>query len=134
MNERKRLIGILSYAASDAYSLDTRRDTEELADYLLANGVIVPPCKVGDTVYVHWSLTLARAKKVYPVKVYALRWDTKAKDRRICVEGEFEIDTYDGSYTHYYRANFGWDKVGKTLFLSREDAKIALAEKENKDA
>lgn len=31
-----------------------------LADYLLANGVIVPPCKVGDTVYylggIHKSL------------------------------------------------------------------------------
>ena len=24
---------------------------EDLADYLLANGVIVPPCKVGDMVY-----------------------------------------------------------------------------------
>lgn len=24
---------------------------EQIADYLLANGVIVPPCKVGDTVY-----------------------------------------------------------------------------------
>ena len=24
---------------------------EELADYLIANGVIVPPCKVGDTIY-----------------------------------------------------------------------------------
>jgi hypothetical protein len=32
----------------------------KLADYLLANGVIVPPCKVGDTVYyiggIHHSL------------------------------------------------------------------------------
>lgn len=27
------------------------RYTENLADYLLKNGVIVPPCKVGDTVY-----------------------------------------------------------------------------------
>ncbi len=26
--------------------------TEELTDYLLANGVIVPPCKVGEKVYV----------------------------------------------------------------------------------
>ena len=24
---------------------------KELADYLIANGVIVPPCKVGDTIY-----------------------------------------------------------------------------------
>jgi hypothetical protein len=25
--------------------------SEEIADYILANGVIVPPCKVGDKVY-----------------------------------------------------------------------------------
>lgn len=99
---------------------------EGLADHLLDNGVIVPPCKVGDTVYIHWSLTKACAKKVYPVKVYALRWDNKAKDRRICVEGEFNIDVYGGSYTSHYRATFYWDKVGKTLFLTRGDAEMAL--------
>lgn len=27
-------------------------ESEALADYLLANGVIVPPCKVGETLYV----------------------------------------------------------------------------------
>ena len=28
---------------------------KELADYLIANGVIVPPCKVGDTAYIDLS-------------------------------------------------------------------------------
>ena len=31
---------------------ETGSFTEFLADYLIANGVICPPCKVGDTVYV----------------------------------------------------------------------------------
>lgn len=30
----------------------TLPDVEGIADYLLANGIIVPPCKVGQTVYV----------------------------------------------------------------------------------
>lgn len=31
--------------------VDMPKGDEYLADYLLANGVIVPPCKVGDMVY-----------------------------------------------------------------------------------
>ena len=47
-----------------------------IADHLLANGVIVPPCKVGDTVWIRWGIHES-TKKIYPVKVYALRYDTK---------------------------------------------------------
>ena len=41
---RERLIELLRQEQS--------RDSEVIADYLLSNGVIVPPCKVGDKVYV----------------------------------------------------------------------------------
>lgn len=34
----------------EAIDLPFTADAEFAADYLLANGVIVPPCKVGDTV------------------------------------------------------------------------------------
>ena len=43
MNVRTKLIGILSAAASDGYSLDTRIETEQLADYLVKAGVTVLP-------------------------------------------------------------------------------------------
>ena len=43
---RDKLIELL-----DGKSIDTKADVEYVADYLLENGVIVPPCKVGDTVY-----------------------------------------------------------------------------------
>ncbi len=51
MTERERLIELLEEenAFSRYMTADERR--EKLADYLLANGVIVPPCKVGDTMY-----------------------------------------------------------------------------------
>lgn len=45
-------------------------DAEEMADYLIANGVIVPPCKVGDTVY------QVDAERVYPSVVKAVIYDT----------------------------------------------------------
>ena len=44
---RNRLIELLS-----GKSLDTVADVECVVDHLLANGVIVPPCKVGDKVSV----------------------------------------------------------------------------------
>lgn len=37
---------------SDAYDEYFGIECGTLADYLLKNGVIVPPCKVGDTVYI----------------------------------------------------------------------------------
>ena len=46
INMRERLIELLN-----GKSIDTTPDVEYVADYLLDNGVIVPPCKVGDTVY-----------------------------------------------------------------------------------
>ena len=39
---------LCGYAFDDQYSDGT---IEKIADHLLANGVIAPPCKVGDTVY-----------------------------------------------------------------------------------
>ena len=35
----------------DDFSEVDEENTSDIADYLLENGVIVPPCKVGDTVY-----------------------------------------------------------------------------------
>lgn len=45
---RDRLIELLQSAPADC---EGNRNVGVIADYLLANGVIVPPCKVGDVVY-----------------------------------------------------------------------------------
>ena len=106
---------------------------EAIADHLLANGVIAPPCKVGDTLWIRWSLSQGHKKDIYPVKVYALRFDTKKNNKRICVEGHFKITSYGGSYTHYYNGTFAWESIGKTVFLTKEEAEKALAEREGKE-
>ncbi len=110
-----------------AYGVDRELcELSLIADHLLANGVIVPPCKVEQTLYVKWRLTKASKYGIYPAKVYALRWDDKKNNFRVCVEGKFQISTYGGYYTHYYRATFGWDNVGKTVFLTKEEAEAEL--------
>lgn len=136
--QREKLIGVLAYAASDAYSIDTKKDVEELADFILADEeikhafellkaekegrLIVTPCKVGDTVY--------RIAKLFT--------------QTIIVEGEaygFSITHEFGSNSKYllcffakgkefertnYSTWFDFSDFGKTVFLSREDAEKAL--------
>ena len=122
---RDRLIEILNKTVAITNE-DSADYLEWLADELLANGVIVPPCKVGDTLWIRWSLSQGHKKDIYPVKVYALRFDTKKNNKRICVEGHFKITSYGGSYTHYYNGTFAWESIGKTVFLTKEEAEKAL--------
>jgi len=81
------------------------RDRERLADHLLASGVIVPPCKVGDKLYNKYSLTDDCCYwEVIKFEVY---------DDEIWI-----IDDGDNCYSE--------KEIGKFVFLSREDAEKAL--------
>lgn len=53
MNNRDRLKQLIHDSKQlNAWNVeDALGRIEDLADYLLANGVIVPPCKVGDDIY-----------------------------------------------------------------------------------
>ena len=73
-----------------------------LADFLLANGVIVPPCKVEDTVY---FLMGGFAEEM---KVIRLNLALKPNDK------------------HPFDYLTEFDDFGKTVFLTREEAEQAL--------
>ena len=62
MTDRDRLIELLNKAHTEGCFAD-----DSVADYLLANDVIVPPCKVGDKVY------FIQGKKVYEGTVILIR-------------------------------------------------------------
>ena len=83
---------------------------ENIAGYLIANGVIVPPCKVGDTVYIPYLSTVIE-KKVCS----------------IVVQKPF-FTVYCGGTS----LRFSEEDFGKTVFLTREDAERALAERSDK--
>ena len=51
MTDRERLTALLMAGAGDCLGKGGTLNCSRLADYLLEHGVIVPPCKVGDTVY-----------------------------------------------------------------------------------
>lgn len=66
MTEKERLVQLINQVRGEEIAL-ADYEAEILADYLLANGVIVPPCKVGD--YVLWDSGLKDSKpKMLEVK------------------------------------------------------------------
>lgn len=87
---------------------------ENIADDLLANGVIVPPCKVGDSIY--W---LKRDPETYEWYIYQGKVDS--------------VRRYDDTTFIYISpiCFFSETEIGKTVFLTREEAEAKLKEGEN---
>jgi hypothetical protein len=134
MTERERLIELIS-EAKDIYPTIPLVNACKpefkyfLADHLLANGVLCPPCKAWDTVY--------RIVKL-------LNDETKIVEGEV-LEIAISHEHHGGNECHFYfwakgeeftRRHYSiWcDFVdfGKTVFLSREEAEKALAERSRK--
>ena len=98
----------------DVMKFPTENFTEHLADYLIANNIILPPCKVGDKVY--WILPDLDGWHVSKDTV------TEVGSKGFWVSMYTETDDMD-DFT-------SWDEFGKTVFLTREDAEKALGERE----
>lgn len=86
---------------------------ESRADHLLANGVIVPPCKVGDKVYMIDD---------YDCEPYVL--DVKIDHIKIDKISVWVGLRYPLGIKHTPLVPV--DDIGKTVFLTREEAEQAL--------
>lgn len=87
---------------------------DKIADYLLNNGVVVLPCKIGSTVY----LIRHDAKQIYECEVVRISIYGRENEIRCFTQG-------DGRYLSRQFAD-----IGKTAFLTREEAERALKEKQ----
>lgn len=94
MTERERLIELIGDYTEDksARDIHSAEFDEQFADYLLANGVILSPVKVGDTVY-----QVDNAGRIYESKIKTVIYDT------------------DGIV-------FDERAIGKSIFLTKEEA------------
>ena len=123
MTERERLIELLMQGDIAAAKQGVfnccmcRREAETIADYLLENGVIVPPVQVGATVY----CTDSYRHLIKPLEIIGFEVDYT---KRIC--------KYYCSGGDYTPAWFNPAEIGKTVFLTREEAEKALKEREQK--
>ena len=128
MNSRDRLIELLEEAKIKAQ--DTIGSMNEgfgawYADYLHEHGIILPPCKVGDKLYLPGVGDGIRSVEVLTVT-------------RIILDGvhdgaEFVFCTNDGDGDDYSYGRFDFVDIGQEVFFDREDAEKKLAEmsKEN---
>lgn len=120
--DQKQVYGIDQYQpeSHNTYLLDN----DELADHLLDNGVIVPPCKVGDKVYYLTTVDTEKelnATEIFEGNVLSVAFD--GKDIWVCAK-------YTNGLYYYHTA----DKFGKEVFLMRMGAEKALVERREEDA
>lgn len=112
MAERDRLKKLLDEAFIKSDDNHGMPNTNQVADYLVANGVIVLPCKVGDTIYRCGD----PIKKVY-------EWEIEHIE--IYFDEIVFVDDSDNVFTA--------DDIGKTVFLTRKEAEKALEEMRKED-
>lgn len=89
-----------------------------LADYLIANGVVVLPFEIGQTLYdASEFYDGTEHPEIYELKSYEMSIDKLTDD--------IWAFTYDGCFIDY-------DDIGKTVFLTREEAEAKLRENNGK--
>ena len=119
---RKKLIELIQASGCvetwDYYADDFKMPNPiyELADHLIANGVIVPPVKVGQTV---WVCNL-RTGCVYRNTVVSIKSNGTGRHKNTIT-----VEHHNKCGESSFR-KFEWAQIGKTVFLTREDAEKAL--------
>ena len=99
---------------------------EWLADYLLTNGVIVPPCKVGDTVYRIVEMSTGITSKIRAIR-------KKAKQTGIIQPCEPTIKRFIRCVTVTKNNIIDCcENYNKTIFATRKEAVRALKGAEGK--
>ncbi|MBQ8893421.1 MAG: hypothetical protein IJ043_03325 [Clostridia bacterium] len=145
---RDRLIDLLNFVQCKAEccsALDGGRcgdldhldrcQMEAIADHLLANGVIVLPCKVGDTIY---RIDI-KPKKCSQFNVYTKNGYYCADELNCYLYGTPSCDCGEEAYMFTIpNADIkaivcNMDKLGKTVFLTKEEAEKAIAERSERN-
>ena len=121
MTQGERLVELL-----DEFIDDDWYSNKEIAEYLLANGVIVPPVNVGDTVYAFcYDFGV-----ILPYFVENLSIGFMDKNQYYWTyEANSHTDEMDELLDEI---DFDLDDFGKTVFLTKEEAEQALKEREGK--
>ena len=123
MSDRERLIDLIREAKK--HTKNANSDLERnmfFAEYLLEHGVIVPPCKVGDTVWWVTEIVDENCEEKPDILLGEIASFSVQK------EGLWAFCRYANGLTFWHLVS---DYFGKTVFLTREDAERALKEREN---
>ena len=111
MSDRDRLIELLEDTLHE-WECDVQSETlTQIAEHLLENGVIVPPCDIGQTVYTRYGYSF----KIEKIEVL--------EDKKIIFRcGNDGTDDYMAFYDF---------EIGTDVFLTKEEAEAKLKELSN---
>ncbi|MEE1357643.1 MAG: hypothetical protein UHG68_08800 [Clostridia bacterium] len=110
---RDKLIELIK--GGSQYICDDSALIERLADHLLTNGVVVLPVEIGKKIYDATEFFEdCDCPEIYELKDDVMYIEKVGKDRFLF--------TYDGIYIHP-------ENIGKTVFLTKEEAEAAVAER-----
>lgn len=130
MTERDRLIELIKngfFTAPVYENLCTNKRTavDYLADFLLKNGVIVLPVKVGDTVYINGKPAEVSFIHIEHDMTFCIQIDCFWKDCEDCCF--VDSNTCNNGYFEFTASD-----IGITVFLTNESYEKALAERGEK--
>lgn len=125
MTQREKLVKLLMFGLIEWKNNKKKRSIYEgFADYLLENGVIVPPCKAGDKIF---EAIFMKESKGFIV------------ERNVVGFHFGELPDLRGHKRHEYFvvyhkdtnsiAHLNFKDIGKTVFFTKEEAEKALAER-----
>lgn len=107
---------VLKFPSGSRAQGKTYQTAQNLADHLLANGVVVLPCKIGDTVYIiDEGDGECAADYVLGVEVTQLFINNHGIALDLQLPLGLRLNT--------------WAVIGKNVFLTKEEAEKALAER-----
>lgn len=127
-SERERLYYLFQESKCPMHFLDNK-EILDTTDHLLANGVVVPPCKIGDEVWMIDKVFDSKKRQhktevcEFVVRSILVSCNSKnvwIKKFRICQVKDGKII----SHQH----NISFDDFGKIVFLTREEAEAKLKE------
>lgn len=131
--QRERLVELLK-GVEYQYTKINSITTENVADWLLRHGVIVPPCKVGDKLYAISKSRIAECtcEEISIHNEISISADFNCDyDCKGCPFNSWKQDFHTSEYScdgEYGTWFFSLEDFGKTVFFSREEAEKALKE------
>lgn len=124
MSEKEKMMVLLQNVPANA---DGIIGVDVIADHILADGWIRPPCKVGQTVYVlaKTASTDNKRSSFVILEGIAVSREERLNDRTRWML-EINISEYPGGKAYVKPISVSEEEFGNTVFLSREEAEKAL--------
>ena len=119
MTEREKLIDLLQNVPAD---YEGNIGVGTIADYLLKNGVIVPAVEIGTT--------------VYEIRQKGISFSNRRYDSGITTQKQLKNAIFGGKTLYIESKLYAKSdnvRLGKTVFLTREEAEKELEERKNEN-